>query len=138
MKRSNLLPLLPCAAATLLASLPPARRRPLVYVALRKSVSLFHLSPVQRERVVRRLTLLAVLLFVPLAAHASPFDSGISSIQTLFTGTIAKAAALIAIVIGGFGFAFGDPGAKKNLAGVAMGTGIAVMAANVLTWLWGS
>jgi type IV secretory pathway VirB2 component (pilin) len=105
---------------------------------VRKSVSLFHLSPVQRERAVRRLTVLAVLLFVPLAAHASPFDSGITSIQTLFTGTIAKAAALIAIVIGGLGFAFGDPGAKKNLAGVAMGTGIAVMAANVLTWLWGS
>src|SRR5713101_171978 len=34
--------------------------------------------------------LLCVLIF-PLAAHASPFDSGISSIQTLFTGTIAKA-----------------------------------------------
>src|ERR1035437_5079990 len=29
--------------------------------------------------------LLCVLIF-PLAAHASPFDSGISSIQTLFTG----------------------------------------------------
>jgi type IV secretory pathway VirB2 component (pilin) len=45
--------------------------------------------------------LLCVLLF-PIAAHASPFDSGISSIQTLFTGTIAKAASLIAIVIGGY------------------------------------
>jgi conjugative relaxase-like TrwC/TraI family protein len=39
---------------------------------------------------------------LPLAAHASPFDSGISSIQTLFTGTVAKAASLIAIVIGGY------------------------------------
>ncbi len=81
---------------------------------------------------------LSIALFLPMAAHASPFDNGISSMQTLFTGTIAKAAALIAIVIGGFGFAFGDPGAKKNLAGVAIGTGIAVMAANVLTWLWGT
>ena len=45
--------------------------------------------------------LLCVFIF-PLAAHASPFDSGISSIQTLFTGTIAKAASLIAIVIGGY------------------------------------
>ena len=35
--------------------------------------------------------LLCVFIF-PLAAHASPFDTGISSIQTLFTGTIAKAA----------------------------------------------
>ena len=106
---------------------------------MRKSVSLFHLSPVQRERVVRcAISPRSAAIFAASAAHASPFDSGITSIQTLFTGTIAKAAALIAIVIGGFGFAFGDPGAKKNLAGVAMGTGIAVMAANVLTWLWGS
>jgi len=29
-----------------------------------------------------------------------------------------------------------NPG-KKALAGVAAGTGIAVLAANVLTWLWG-
>ena len=91
-----------------------------------------------RNRYSLTLAVLALLIVVPLSAHASPFDSGITSIQTLFTGTIAKAAALIAIVMGGFGFAFGDPGAKKNLAGVAMGTGIAVLAANVLTWLWGS
>ena len=58
--------------------------------------------------------------------------------QTFFTGTLAKAASLIAIVIGGYSFAHGNPGAKRNLAGVAAGTGIAVMAANVLTWLWGS
>jgi hypothetical protein len=50
---------------------------------------------------------------------------------------IAKVASLIAIVIGGYGFAHGEPGAKKALAGVAAGTGIAVLAVNVLTWLWG-
>ena len=53
-------------------------------------------------------------------------------------GTIAKAASLIAIVIGGYTFAHGEPGAKKTLAGVAAGTGIAIMATNILTWLWGS
>jgi type IV secretion system protein VirB2 len=41
-------------------------------------------------------------------------------------------------VIGGYGFAHGEPGAKKTLAGVAAGTGIAVMATNVLSWLWGT
>jgi type IV secretory pathway VirB2 component (pilin) len=65
------------------------------------------------------------------------FDTGFTSIQTLFTGTIAKVASLVAIVIGGYGFAHGEPGAKKALAGVAAGTGIAVLAVNVLTWLWG-
>jgi type IV secretion system protein VirB2 len=85
------------------------------------------------------LMVLSVLILTPLAAHAqgSPFDTGFNAIQGLFTGTIAKVASLVAIVIGGYGFAHGEPGAKKALAGVAAGTGIAVMAVNVLSWLWG-
>jgi type IV secretion system protein VirB2 len=82
-----------------------------------------------------------LLLLLPVAAHAkaagSPFDTGFTAMQNLFTGTIAKVASLIAIVIGGYGFAHGEPGAKKALAGVAAGTGIAVLAVNVLSWLWG-
>jgi type IV secretory pathway VirB2 component (pilin) len=83
--------------------------------------------------------LLTVLFVLPVAAMAqgSPFDTGFTAIQSLFTGTIAKVASLVAIVIGGYGFAHGEPGAKKALAGVAAGTGIAVLAVNVLTWLWG-
>ena len=83
--------------------------------------------------------LVALLLVLPVAALAqgSPFDTGFNAIQSLFTGTIAKVASLVAIVIGGYGFAHGEPGAKKALAGVAAGTGIAVLAVNVLSWLWG-
>ena len=83
--------------------------------------------------------LLFTTLMLPLTAHAqaSPFDTGFTALQTLFTGTVAKVASLIAIVIGGYGFAHGEPGHKKALAGVAAGTGIAVLATNVLTWLWG-
>jgi len=99
----------------------------------------------RKQRAVRsrlapsKLPLLGLLLLVPLAAYAqgSPFDTGFNALQTLFTGTIAKVASLIAIVIGGYGFAHGEPGAKKALAGVAAGTGIAVLAVNVLSWLWG-
>ena len=89
-----------------------------------------------------RLTATLVALFLVASATAlaqggSPFDTGFTALQTLFTGTVAKVASLIAIVIGGYGFAHGEPGAKKALAGVAAGTGIAVLAVNVLTWLWG-
>jgi type IV secretion system protein VirB2 len=87
------------------------------------------------------LLLLTVFILLPAIAHAqsgSPFDTGLTSIQTLFTGTVAKVASLIAIVIGGYQFAHGEPGAKKTLAGVAAGTGIAVLATNVLSWLWGA
>ncbi len=98
----------------------------------------------QRQPGGRRNRIAAVVTFVvvtlPMVASAqsgSPFDTGFTNLQTLFTGTIAKVASLIAIVIGGYQFAHGEPGAKKTLAGVAAGTGIAVLAANVLSWLWG-
>lgn len=104
-------------------------------------ISIGPLSLLRRlQRQWRLLCLLTCMVVLPTAAYAqsgSPFDSGFTSLQNLFTGTIAKVASLIAIVIGGYGFAHGEPGAKKTLAGVAAGTGIAVMAANVLSWLWG-
>ena len=102
-----------------------------------------NLSPKQRKwirKLPKALSIATILVLVPVAALAqsgSPFDTGFTSLQTLFTGTVAKVASLIAIVIGGYGFAHGEPGAKKALAGVAAGTGIAVLAANVLSWLWG-
>ena len=82
---------------------------------------------------------LAIVLIAPLAAHAqgTPLDTGFTNLQNLFTGTVAKVGSLIAIVVGGYQFAHGEPGAKRALAGVAAGTGIAILAANVLTWLWG-
>jgi len=87
----------------------------------------------------RTAALLTPLFFISMTASAqgSPFDTGFNAIQSLFTGTVAKVASLVAIVIGGYGFAHGEPGAKKALAGVAAGTGIAVLAVNVLSWLWG-
>ena len=86
-----------------------------------------------------RLAPIALLLLVQLAAHAqgTPLDTGFTNLQNLFTGTVAKVGSLIAIVVGGYQFAHGEPGAKRALAGVAAGNGIAVLAANVLTWLWG-
>src|ERR1700749_2847869 len=100
-----------------------------------------HIVPVRWASGTRPIvTLLAFLLVTSataLAQSGSPFDTGFTAIQTLFTGTVAKVASLVAIVIGGYGFAHGEPGAKKALAGVAAGTGIAVLAVNVLTWLWG-
>jgi type IV secretory pathway VirB2 component (pilin) len=98
------------------------------------------IQPPLRSKCVHLPAVVLTLLFlVPMSAMAqgSPFDTGFNAIQSLFTGTIAKVASLVAIVIGGYGFAHGEPGAKKALAGVAAGTGIAVLAVNVLSWLWG-
>jgi type IV secretory pathway VirB2 component (pilin) len=103
-----------------------------IHTSLRKSIVRIRLTE-------PKLLIVSLLVLVPVAAHAqgSPFDTGFNAIQNLFTGTIAKVASLVAIVIGGYGFAHGEPGAKKALARVAAGTGIAVLAVNVLSWLWG-
>ena len=92
------------------------------------------------QRIRQSVTLFFLLVLFPalaLAQSGSPFDTGFTALQNLFTGTVAKVASLIAIVIGGYQFAHGEPGSKRALAGIVAGTGIAVLAANVLSWLWG-
>ena len=63
------------------------------------------LQSLLRSKRARPTVLLALLVVMPVAALAqtggSPFDTGFTAIQTLFTGTIAKVASLVAIVIGG-------------------------------------
>jgi type IV secretion system protein VirB2 len=95
------------------------------------------LAILRRKRTAFLVLMVLVFTAAAQAQSGSPFDTGFTALQTLFTGTVAKVASLIAIVIGGYGFAHGEPGAKKALAGVAAGTGIAVLSANVLSWLWG-
>jgi type IV secretion system protein VirB2 len=104
-----------------------------------KALAGYTMARVQAQPTRFSFGLLMFLLVFPLAAFAqgSPFDNGFTALQTLFTGTVAKVASLIAIVVGGYQFAHGEPGAKKSLAGIAAGTGIAVLATNVLSWLWG-
>ena len=67
--------------------------------------------------------LVTLLLVLPALAEAqfinSPFDTGLTALQSLFTGTVAKVASLIAIVIGGYQFAHGEPGAKKAIPDAA-------------------
>ena len=63
-----------------------------------------------------------VILFPALALAQSPFDTGFTAMQTLFTGTVAKVASLIAIVVGGYQFAHGEPGAKKITTRAAGGS----------------
>jgi type IV secretory pathway VirB2 component (pilin) len=67
----------------------------------------------------------------------SPWENAVNVLQTAFTGTIAKGLALVAIVVGGLTFAFGEGAGKKTFAGIVFGLGMAVLAVNFLTWLFG-
>ena len=77
-------------------------------------------------------------LAVPVYAQGnSPWENAVNVLQTAFTGPIAKGLALVAIVVGGLTFAFGEGGGKKTFAGIVFGLGMAVLAVNFLTWLFG-
>ena len=81
----------------------------------------------------------ALLLLVPArlwAQGTSPWVEAINELQTQFTGPIARGLSLIAIVVGGLMFAFGEGGSKRTLAGIIFGLGMAMGAANFLAWLF--
>ena len=69
-------------------------------------------------------------------AGASPWLQAIDVLQAAFTGPIARGLSLIAVVVGGLMFAFGEGGSKKALAGIIFGLGMAMGAANFLAWLF--
>ena len=89
------------------------------------------------------ITTLAAVFAVGLVAEATVFAQGVSPwlnavdvLEDAFTGPLARGLSLIAIVIGGLMFAFGEGGSKKALAGIIFGLGMAMGAANFLTWLF--
>src|SRR6266446_5543988 len=49
------------------------------------------------------------------AGGASPWENAVNVLQTAFTGPIAKGLALVAIVVGGLTFAFGEGGERERL-----------------------
>ena len=81
-------------------------------------------------------TLLFIVAFSSLNAFCgSPWETAVENLKTTMTGPIAKGLSLVAVVVGGLMFAYGEGGSKKALAGVIFGTGMAVGAVNFLTWL---
>ena len=69
-------------------------------------------------------------------AGASPWENAVSVLQQAFTSTIARGLSLVAIVVAGLTFAFGEGGSKRVLAGVLFGVGMAIAAVNFLSWLF--
>ncbi len=86
-------------------------------------------------RALRIPALLAVTAVTAFAAAANPWETAINNISTAFTGPIGRGLSLVAIVVTGLMFAFGEPGGKKALAGVLFGLSMAIGAAGWLTWL---
>jgi type IV secretory pathway VirB2 component (pilin) len=86
-------------------------------------------------------TLAAVAVGLLLAAPAfaqgnSPWENAVNVLEAAFTSTIARGLSLVAIVVAGLTFAFGEGGSKRILAGVLFGVGMAIAAVNFLAWLF--
>jgi type IV secretory pathway VirB2 component (pilin) len=81
-----------------------------------------------------------IAVWLPLVSarlHAqSPWESAVNVMQVSFTGPIARGLSLIAIVIGGITFAFGEGQSKRLLAGIVFGVGMAIGAVNFMAWLF--
>lgn len=90
-----------------------------------------------RSTVRRVLTLATTCVLLPAAAFAqSPWERAAANLETSFTGTLARSLALVAIVIGGLMFMFGEGGAKRQISGIVFGGGLALFAAQFLAWLF--
>ena len=94
-----------------------------------------------RSRIVPPITRSAVfalaVLMLPTAAFAqSPWERAASNLALTFTGPLARSLALVAIVIGGLLFMFGESGAKRQISGIVFGGGLALFSAQFLAWLF--
>jgi type IV secretion system protein TrbC len=81
---------------------------------------------------------ITLILAAPALAQTgtSPWENAVSVLQQAFTSTIARGLSLVAIVVAGLTFAFGEGGSKRVLAGVLFGVGMAIAAVNFLSWLF--
>jgi type IV secretory pathway VirB2 component (pilin) len=82
------------------------------------------------------LALAALALSPAVALAQSPWEQAAANLEASFTGPLARSLALVAIVIGGLMFMFGEGGAKRQIAGIVFGGGLALFAAQFLTWLY--
>ena len=77
-----------------------------------------------------------LLQMATLLAQTSPWERAAQRLEVSFTGPLARSLALVAIVIGGLMFMFGEGGARRQISGIVFGGGLALFAAQFLTWLF--
>ena len=83
------------------------------------------------------LATIGAFLFMASIAHAqSPWERAADNLASSFTGPLARSLTLVAIVIGGLAFSFGEHGAQQKIAGIVFGGGIALFAAQFMLWLF--
>jgi type IV secretory pathway VirB2 component (pilin) len=100
--------------------------------------SLFRYTLPRIRAAIRPLSIVLVALLVyPASIFAqSPWERAAANLETSFTGPLARSLALVAIVIGGLMFMFGEGGAKRQISGIVFGGGLCLFAVQFLSWLF--
>ena len=100
------------------------------------------LAPLAADPVLLRrwVTPVVVLFVFVLAADvileaSGPWVTAVQQLCNAFDGVIGKGLALVAVIIGGLMFAFGEGGSKSAIAGLIFGAGMVLGAGDFLTWI---
>jgi type IV secretory pathway VirB2 component (pilin) len=95
-------------------------------------------SSFRRTRCIVSVAVLLALMVFPVAlfAQQSPWERAALNLEATFTGPLARSLALVAIVVGGLMFMFGEGGAKRQISGIVFGGGLALFAGQFLAWLF--
>lgn len=86
--------------------------------------------------IVAATVLAATPLYAQQAGGGSPWENAVNVLEQAFTGPIATGLSLVAIVVGGLMFAYGEGQSKRMLAGIVFGIGMAIGAVNFMAWLF--
>ena len=93
-------------------------------------------SVAARVRALGRVLVAVVVGGTTLLAQQAPWERAAQQLELSFTGPLARSLALVAIVIGGLMFMFGEGGARRQISGIVFGGGLALFATQFLTWLF--
>ena len=76
-------------------------------------------------------------LLAGMAGAADPWSMAASQLCTLFTTTVGRGLAVVAVVAGGLAYAFGEGGSKSAIAGLVFGVGMVLLAPQFLVFFFG-
>ena len=94
------------------------------------------------EVALRAALVLVLLGLADQALHAAmsaadPWSMAASQLCTLFTGIVGRGLAVVAVVVGGLMYAFGEGGSKSAMAGLVFGVGMVLLAPQFLVFFFG-
>ena len=105
-------------------------------MSIRIKKFLTNLSARKRAMIVTATALVAATPAFAQQGGGSPWENAVGVLEQAFTGPIATGLSLVAIVLGGLMFAYGEGQSKRMLAGIVFGIGMAIGAVNFMAWLF--